>query len=373
MDTRVKILGCTFENPLLPASGPLVEGYENLVSLKDLGLGGLVTKTISVEGAQVTKPCIVGTKHLLYNAELWSELPLSYWMEALGRFSALKDSPLGISVGYTVAELQTVVPALTAYADFFEVSTHYGREGLPELVEAMTALTDKPVLIKLSPHVADDLGFVETALSHGAAGIVALNSFGPGLALSLKHRSVAIGNSAGHAWVSGPAIKPFVLERIARLRSAFPDMVLVGCGGVDTAEDALEMVMAGADLVQVLSSALLRGRGHYQHLVQNLPRAMAENHIESIGALRAEGFSRAFTAARDAVDFPLVNASLCNGCQLCVRVCPFMAYSSGVTAPTVNPISTLKVPVVNPARCRQCGLCESLCPKGAISGVFNRP
>ncbi len=363
MDTTVSILNCTFNNPILPASGPLVEGLENLLSLNALSLGGLVTKTISVKGAEVQKPCIVGSKHMLFNSELWSEFPLSYWTFALEKMAQAKTKPLGISVGYTVEELQKVVPALSAYADFFEVSTHYTKAGLDEVVKRVVSLTDKPVLIKLSPHVQEDLNFAQTILSHGAAGIVALNSFGPGLVLDLKSRGVLIGNDQGHAWVSGPAIKPFVLERISRLRAAFPEMIIVGCGGVDTAQDALEMVMAGADLVQVLSSALLYGRSHYTRIVEGLAPTMKANHIDSIAELRRQGFSRSRQFQSDG--FPCVSTEHCTRCQKCVRVCPFEAY--GVSSTTDHTI----IPVLNRRKCRQCGLCESLCPVSAISGVLS--
>jgi dihydroorotate dehydrogenase/NAD-dependent dihydropyrimidine dehydrogenase PreA subunit len=372
MDTTVKILGCHFENPILPASGPLVEGLENLVSLHGLPLGGLVTKTISVHGAQVNKPCIIGTKHMIYNTELWSEHDLAYWVDALKAFSVgdserglpARKKPLGISVGYTAEDFKVCVPLLSPYADFFEVSTHYHKEALEEVVKTMVSLTDKPVLIKLSPHVQEDLNFVETVLNCGGAGVVALNSFGPGLALDLKKRSVLIGNGDGHSWVSGPAIKPFVLQRIARLREYFPHMTLVGCGGVDTSEDVLEMVLAGADLVQVLSSAMLYGREHYSRLAKGLLPAMKVNGIDSMESLRSSGFSK---VPQGMGSYPVTDPQRCTRCQKCVRVCPFEAYGHIAEAAIV---SKERVPMVHQKRCIRCGLCESLCPVGAISGVL---
>lgn len=356
-DTEVKILGLTFENPILPASGPIVEGLENLLTLNALPLGGLVTKTISVKGAEVMKPCIVGTKNMVYNCELWSELDHEIWIDILKQVVAVKQKPLGISVGYTLADFETIVPKLNPYADFFEVSTHYNKLKLVDLVKCITSLTDKPVLMKTSPQSEGELQFVETVMSSGASGIVAFNSFGPGVVVDLKKRSVLIGTSEGNTWVSGPAIKPFVLKRIAMIREHFPEIPIIGCGGVDSAKDALEMILAGADLVQMLSGALLKGRQNYEVVVNGLKQVMAENDISSIESLRKTGLG---LVASGVGGLPEIDETLCIRCGICAKVCPMMAYPQ-----------EKELPSVNPSKCMRCGLCESLCPKSAISGVLS--
>lgn len=355
MNMKVNVMGLSFENPVLPASGPIVEGRDNLYSLNDLPLGGLVTKTISIEGAKVNKPCILGSQHMIYNTELWSEDSLETWLSFLPDLLRDKKKPLGISVGYTVEDFKVTIPKLHPYADFFEVSTHYNKATLHEIVKCLTSLTDKPVLIKLSPHVSDDMNFVETVLKNGGAGIVALNSYGPGLAVDLKRKALKLGNADGQSWISGPAIKPFALDRISRLRAAYPDMPIIGCGGGSSAQDVLEMVMVGADLVQVLSSALLQGRKHYAKIVNDMPLLMEKNDISSIAALRRNGFERRVVGKGN---LPLIATAVCTGCQKCVNICPFEAYTSG------------KPPQVDPHKCIHCGLCESLCPVQAISEVL---
>lgn len=353
--TQVHLLGMTFENPLLPASGPLTEGYENLVSLEGLGLGGLVTKTVSVSAAEVRKPCIVARGNMVHNCELWSEHDLAYWQDALEKLKPQMKRPLGVSAGYTSSELSQVIPKLETFADFFEISTHYNKASLEEMVRAVTSLTQKPVFIKMSPHVEDDLSFVETVLNAGGAGIVAFNSFGPGLVVDLKNRSVLIGNKEGDSWVSGPAIKPFALKRIANIRKHFPQVPLIGCGGVQNATDALEMILAGADLVQLLSSALTDGRNMYSRIAGSLQTTMKENDIRSISELRQTGLS---IIPSGTGGYPRITEA-CTGCMRCVRVCPFGAYQSS------------KPPVFNQDKCIRCGLCESACVFNAIKGVLS--
>lgn len=355
MNKRVKRLGLVFDNPLLPASGPLTEGIDNLLELNTLPLGGLVTKTISVEGAKVQKPCIAATRHMVFNTELWSEHGLDYWVSHLPRLIANKSKPLGISVGYTLEDLEKLIPVLGPFADFFEVSTHYNRSTLETLVKGVTALTTKPVLIKMSPHGEDDLHFVETVMTCGAAGVVAFNSFGPGLLLDLKNRSLLLGNAEGNAWVSGPAIKPFALKRIAAIRSAYPDVPIIGCGGVETAKDLLEMILAGADLVQMVSTALMNGRNHYEHIVEHMGKVMKDHQIISVDELRYGGLNLRVSGAGG---YPKIS-DVCTGCQKCVKVCPFGAYKPG------------KPPVLNTDKCIRCGLCESSCLVAAIEGVLS--
>ena len=363
IDTKVNLLGLSFDNPILPASGPIAEGLENMLSLNALPLGGLVTKTISVWGAEVVKPCIVGTKNMVYNCELWSELDFTKWLEIFSELSAVKSKPLGISVGYTCEDFKMIVPKLSPYADFFEVSTHYNKAALADLVKCITSLTDKPVLMKTSPQSEGELNFVETVMSSGASGIVAFNSFGPGVVVDLKARSVLIGTNEGNTWVSGPAIKPFALRRIATIRDHFPEITIIGCGGVETAKDALEMILAGADLVQMLSGALIKGRNNYSVVVSELTDVMAEHGIESIDALRASKLSM---TASGVGGLPGISEDLCIYCDTCVKVCPMMAYGEVKTAPVL----IKEKPEIDPAKCVRCGLCESMCPTHAISGTL---
>ena len=73
MNLKVSFDGLTFSNPLLPASGPLVGDLKKMNFLKDQGVGGMVTKTISTTAAKVPRPCIYGDKYFVMNSELWSE------------------------------------------------------------------------------------------------------------------------------------------------------------------------------------------------------------------------------------------------------------------------------------------------------------
>lgn len=355
MSLKVELLGVTFDNPLLPASGPIVGSLKSLKYFNDSKIGGIVTKTISIEGADVVKPCIVGNRFLVHNTELWSELPLEKWTtDILPELKKVLKKPLIVCAGYTAEDFKQSVPLLEEYADFFEVSTHYGKDSLEELVKSICSLTDKPVFIKLSPHIEDYLGFVKIAVDSGASGVVAINSLGPGVTVNLKRRAVTIGTKDGVSWVSGPAIKPVALHRVMTIRNAYPDLPIIACGGVENAEDVLEFILAGADLVQMLSEALINGRQVYNDIIEKLPAAMEKYDIKSIDELQKMKLD---INCQGLGGYPVIGDK-CTKCGRCVKICPEMAME-------------FKDEIVNDQDiCIRCGLCESRCPVSAISGVL---
>ena len=358
MDLSVNILGLKFDNPLGPAAGPIVEGLENMLFFNDNKCGYNVAKTISVEGAVVPKPCIAGTPNSIYNCELWSEHHSDVWInEILPVVKEKQKKPIIISSGYKEEDFKYLIPKLNPFADMFEISTHYvSEELLPGIVRSICENTDKPVFMKLSPHIEDFLGFVRTVIDAGATGIVAINSLGPTAAIDLKARSVLL---AEQVWMSGPPIKPVALHRIYNIRKAFPDIPIIGVGGISKAEDVLEFILAGADLVQMLSAALIRGRELYDKIINDLPKALEKYGFSSIEEIRQIRKETIFKSIDTSVDnHPSFNEK-CTMCMLCVKICPAKALSA-----VEDHIE------VDKNKCIHCGLCESRCPVDAIYGVL---
>ncbi len=356
MSLKVNVLGIEFENPLLPASGPIVDNIKSLKFFNDSSIGGIVTKTISIEGALVSKPCIVANDFLVHNTELWSELPLETWVnEILPELKSVLKKPLIVGAGYTSEDFKKSIPLLEEFADFYEVSTHYGKDGLKELVTTICSLTKKPVFIKLSPHVEDYIGFVKIAIDCGASGVVAINSLGPGVIVNLDKKAVTIGIDGGKSWVSGPAIKPVALHRVMSIRKEFPDIPIIACGGVSSAEDVLEFILAGANLVQMMSGALIKGRHLYKRIIDDLPGAMKKYNIRSIQELEK---TKLDYEPKGIGHFPVVDNEICILCNRCVDICPEMAMSQD------------EVIINDKKLCIRCGLCESRCPVKAISEVL---
>jgi dihydroorotate dehydrogenase (fumarate) len=360
MDLSTNIAGIKLKNPLMPASGPLVGDYEKMMILESFGLGCMVTKTISTIGADVPRPCIYGEKDMIMNTELWSEYPPEYWLnEALPKLKRELKVPIIVSVGYTKEDMEKLIPLLDPYADAFEISTHYVGKDLSvigETVKTIRSHTTKPIFMKVSPHIPDLVAFAKTVRNNGASGIVAINSLGPTMKIDIKNRKVLVGNDKGEVWTSGPVIKPLALAIVNKIKSAMPDFTVIGVGGISSAEDVVEFLLAGANAVQMLSAAMLKGKDLYEKIIKDLPQVLEKYNFSSVEEVVQTELSKG--SIKFTPDNPVINHEKCTKCGLCTKICPYFA------------LSLEDKVVVDKEKCFGCSLCESKCPVHAISGVL---
>ncbi len=283
---EVEFLGIKFKNPLLPAAGPMTQNPEWAKRIRDMGVGGMVLKTISTTAAKVKRPVITKTDVGLLNCELWSEEPPQKWIEEyLPQIKKDMDIPIIVSLGYKPNEIKELVLKLEPFADMFEISTHYtGFDPKPvyEAAKAAKESTKIPVLIKLSPHAPNIADFARAAEDGGADGIVAINSLGPALSIDIKKRKAKLG--AGYGWISGPAIKHFALRIVYEVSKAVK-IPVIGVGGIESAEDVVEFMMAGATLVQMLSAAIMYGPKRYREIIDNLPSVLSSIGVKDINEI----------------------------------------------------------------------------------------
>ncbi len=280
---EVEFLGVKFKNPLLPAAGPLTQSPKWARKIQDMGVGGMVLKTISTTAAVVKRPVIAKTGVGLLNCELWSEDPPEKWIdEYLPEIKKDMKIPIIVSLGYKPDEIRELIPKLEPFADMFEISTHYtGFDPKPvyDAAKAGRESTKLPVLIKLSPHAPNIADFARAAEDGGADGLVAINSLGPALSIDIKKRKARLG--AGYGWISGPAIKHFALRIVHEVSKAV-SIPVIGVGGVEKAEDVVEFMMAGASLVQMLSAAIMYGPRRYKEIIEDLPRVLDSIGVKNI-------------------------------------------------------------------------------------------
>ncbi|HAA84933.1 MAG TPA: dihydroorotate dehydrogenase [Kosmotogaceae bacterium] len=360
MNLSVSFAGLKLENPVMPASGPLTGDDRKMLAIHSQGVGAMVTKTISIEAAKVPRPCIVAGNNYVLNAELWSEYDWQSWHdEFIPRFRQESDKPLFVSLGYTKEDLEFLVPKFSDQADAFELSTHYVADDpslLSDLIKTVKLHTDKPVFIKFDPSVPDPGEMAKAIESAGGDGIVAINSLGPVYPLNLLERSSPLGSEQGFGWISGPVIKPFALAMIRRIVSA-TRLPVVGTGGISSADDVLEFLMAGASAVQLLSSALIRGKQVFSKILNELPeriKACGGSGIEDLMGVALKNNTKESFKKRT----PIVDHFKCIKCNLCAQICPYDA------------LSLQDKIYVDESACFGCGLCESRCPVKAIEGVL---
>jgi dihydroorotate dehydrogenase (NAD+) catalytic subunit len=354
VDLGVEILGLRFPNPVMTAAGPPGRDGAALLACAAGGAGGLVAKTISRVPADVPVPNMAEIAHGFLNAELWSELPPDRWIEreyALARTAGL---PLIVSLGYTAADIAELAPRIRPFADAVELSTHYIGEDPAPMREAIAAAKDAldvPVLVKLSPLGREMARAAEQAAAAGVDGIVAINSFGPCLAIDIETGQARMGGVDGTGWLSGPALKPLALRCVRDVAQAV-DVPVIGCGGVSRGTDVIEMMMAGASAVQVCTAAILRGRDVFGRIAAETAAWLAAHGHGRLEEVRGLALR---TALPDASRPPVLDVDLCNGCGLCEGSCVYDA---------IHVVD--RRAVLEEERCERCGLCITRCRPGAL-------
>ncbi|HPJ22988.1 MAG TPA: 4Fe-4S binding protein [Clostridia bacterium] len=348
--------GLILDNPLMPASGPLTGDLEKMKFIQEQGVGAVVTKTISVKAARVPRPCIYGDRSHVMNSELWSEFPMEKWTdEILPEFMKIKTKPLIVSMGYTREDMEILVPRLDAFADAFEVSTHYVGKDLSVIsntVRAIRSNTKKPIYMKISPHIPEPVKFAEAVREAGATGVAAINSLGPTMNINISKRSLEYCGESGFVWTSGPVIRNLALGIVYTIKKALPDFTVIGTGGVQNADDILQFLLAGASGVQMLSGALLKGKDLYSKIIKELPAVLDKYGFSDVKEVYDTGLSIETVYEPTAT---VLDEDKCTHCRLCERICPYFA------------ITYDEKIIIDKDKCFGCGLCISKCPVGALS------
>lgn len=361
MDLRTTIDGIELDNPLMPAAGPVVGDAEKMLWLEKEGCGAIVAKTISTGEAHIPHPCIYGEGNgYILNCELWSEYSKEKWINEFLPYFKKNSSgkPLIISVGYTKEDMEVLIPLLDKFADAYEVSTHYTANDhklLGDIVKAIRKNTKKPIYMKIDPHNPDPEGFAKTIKENGANGVVACNSLGPSMKIDISKREIIYGNSQGFGWTSGPYIKNICLATVYRIKKAEPSLTIIGVGGISSASDVIEYLLAGASAVQMLSAAMLRGKNLYRKIIEDLPKELEKYGFKSVKEVIDTQLKNETRYEKASV--PLLDKNKCSKCSTCSNICPYFAIKMNGT------------PEFDTEKCFRCGLCVSKCPLKALSFV----
>lgn len=356
-DLNINILGMKFKNPIFTAAGPGAKDGELCFEAAKLGAGGIVTKTISVNPADVPRPCMAKTNSGFLNTELWSELPKEQWITKEYKRAKEAGVPMIISMGYTADQIKQIAPLVKPYADAVELSTHYVGTDVGPIVESMKAAKSTlecPVFMKMSPHT--DIQVIAKALEDaGADGLVMINSLGPCMAIDIESGYPILGSKTGYGWLSGASIRPLAIRNIYDAAQVIK-IPIIGVGGITYGRDAAEMLMAGARAVQVCTEAILKGPAVYgkiaKELNEFLDRHGYKNVNDIVGLAHKKSVNRIF---RTESIPPVVNQDKCIKCGQCKVSCVYEA------------ITIEDKLVINNNKCFGCGLCVTKCPKQALT------
>ncbi|MBY0489826.1 MAG: dihydroorotate dehydrogenase [Gemmatimonadaceae bacterium] len=296
----MSVAGLTFRNPIVLASGTAGFGRE-LEDVVDLTrIGGLSTKAVSVEPRKGNKPLRVGEfAGGMINAIGLANPGLDAVKQEYLPWLPAQHPGLRVFVnvvGNSVDDFVTVINGLTNErgVDAFELNVscpnvkaggmEFGADpvALAALVKAARAITSRPLFVKLSPALGPNIvAAAQTAVEAGATGLTLVNTM-PGLVIETAHRTPRIGFGSGG--VSGPALLPIGLLATWRVSRALPGVPIIGLGGVSTADDALQYLLAGAQLVGV-GTAMLRDPRAPERIARGLARWADREGVQHLSTI----------------------------------------------------------------------------------------
>ena len=262
MNMKVNLAGVTLNNPVMTASGTFGSGeeYSELVDLNRLG--AVVTKGVAnIPWAGNPTPRIAETYGGMINAIGLQNPGMDVFIKRDIPFLKKYDTKIIVNVcGKTREDYIEVVERLSDVpVDMLEINIScpnvkeggiaFGQD--PKAVEAITREVKKyakqPVIMKLSPNVTDITVMAKAAEAGGADVLSMINTL-TGMKIDVNRRTFAVANKTGG--LSGPAIKPIAVRMVYQAASAVK-IPIIGMGGIMTAEDALEFILAGATAVSV--------------------------------------------------------------------------------------------------------------------------
>ena len=297
VNTKVTLSGIELDNPVIPASGTFGFGYE-FAELYDINILGSfsfkgttkeprfgnptpriaecpmgminsvelqnpgIDKVISEELPKLKK-CF--NKKVIANISGFSVDEYSYCAERID-----KEEQVGI------IEINVSCPNVHNGGMAFGTSA----ENVAKVTKAVKEVTTKPVYIKLSPNVTDIVSIAKACEENGADGISMINTL-LGMRIDLKTKKPVIANKMGG--FSGTAILPVALRMVYQVYEAV-NIPIIGMGGVSTAEDVIEMMLAGATAVQVGAANLVEPFA-CKNIIENLPKVMEKYKIDDLKSI----------------------------------------------------------------------------------------
>ena len=294
VDLSVNLAGVRLDNPVIPASGTFGFG-EEFKDLYDLDILGAISFKGTTVAPRLGNPvpriaeCSSG---LINSVGLQNPGLDAVISEQLPRMRSFFHKPIIANIsGFAVEEFVTLAERLSRepQVEIIEVNVscpnvHGGGmsfgtdpKSAAEVTREVKKVSERPVFVKLSPNVTDIVAVAKACEEAGADGICLINTL-LGMRIDIARRKPVIANKMGG--FSGPAVFPVALRMVYQVSKAC-SIPVMGCGGVASADDVIEMMMAGATAVQVGAANLVNPYACKQ-IVEDLPKRMESLGIEKL-------------------------------------------------------------------------------------------
>ena len=295
MNTKVKIAGVEFKNPVMTASGTFGSGmeYGEFVDLNCLG--AVVTKGVAnVPWPGNPTPRVAETYGGMLNAIGLQNPGIDVFVERDLAFLKSYDTKVIVNVcGKSIEDYVEVVERLSGEPmDMLEINVScpnvkegaiaFGQnaKALYEITSEIKKKAKQPVIMKLSPNVTDITEMAKAAEAAGADALSLINTI-TGMKIDIHKRAFALANKTGG--MSGPAIKPVAVRMVYQVANAV-DIPIIGMGGIACAEDAIEFMMAGATAVSIGAMNFVNPYATVE-TIDGIEAFMREKGIEDINSI----------------------------------------------------------------------------------------
>ena len=293
-DLSVELCGLKMDNPIIPASGTFGYGYEfaEWYDINVLGTFSFKGTTQNPRFGNPTPRIAEAPMGMLNAVGLQNPGVEKVLSHELAEMEKVFHKPVMANVGgFSVAEYAYTAEKLAAdpRVGWLEVNIScpnvhgggisFGTDAklAAEVTSAVRKVTDKPVIMKLSPNVTDITEIAKSVEAAGADGISLINTL-MGMRIDKMRRKPIIANTTGG--LSGPCIFPVALRMVYQVYRAVK-VPLIGMGGVSSAEDVIEMMLAGATAVQVGAANLIDPCA-CKKIIEDLPRVMEKYRIDNL-------------------------------------------------------------------------------------------
>lgn len=389
-DLTVEFVGLKLMNPFMLTSAPPTATGEMIQRAFQAGWGGAVTKSIALEPAIDAQPRLarlaMGNKTIgLENIELTTQRNLEEWSKDIEEIKRhYPDHILFASLMAAMVKEEwhlLIKQVEEAGVDGLELNFSCPH-GMPEkgmgsvqgqdptitgeITRWAKEVATVPVMVKLTPNVTDIVEIGKACEEAGADAISAINTVPAfiGVDLDCLEPLPSVGGSSAFGGYSGPAIKPIGLRCIAQLAKG-TSLPLSGVGGIARWQDAAEYILVGASTVQVGTAVMFQGYEVVEKMKKGLSAYMDEKGFDSVAKMK--GYILPKIAAHEELDFghkvvAAIDQALCSKCGLCHTACMDGGWQA------IEMESRQVYPRVVIEKCDGCSLCLHVCPvEGCIT------
>lgn len=363
MNLSTELGRLVLKNPVIAAAGPWAGSAEGVRRCIEAGAGAVVTETLAMETYPILHPYFHSSGSQLFNIKLYSNLYLEQWESGLASLDKGGAKLICSIWGETASEVRYLAErAERMGADAIELSlsapigTRYRSfctypERTAKIVDAAVKALDLPVFVKLPYEASYFSELLQTIYDAGAQVVTAIDSLKALSGVDLENHQTWMPTFGGYG---AESIRPISMATTAMLKQHTPFQIC-SCGGISTAQHALEFIMLGASAIQLASAIHMEGYSVIGKVLQGIEAWMEKHNHTGFSQIRGAALSslRPFEDIRPRPVRARLIRPCATQCDICLRGCIYDAISRQEDGSIA----------LNQKACVGCGYCLARCPE----------